>query len=140
MYRNLSNSMAALGFKEASKFFLKEAKTEAEHYQILADFCNQMGILPVIVPPVMSGLKIETLEDAFAVAFAAEHNLMREYNNLVKKINASEDVDITTVDFLIYFVNEQRNAVGEYGDYLATLSICAGNPAALLQFESELNG
>lgn len=135
MYRTLANIMQNEGYFGASDFFKKEAKTEAKHYQMLVDFCNDLGVLPDIQTPVNLTIAEKDIESAFKTAFNAEFLLLQEYSELMKLAKAQ---DVVLEQFLYFFIEEQRKAVGEFGDFLARLELCKGEASALLLFDEKL--
>jgi ferritin len=45
LYKHVANQMQRAGFFGAQKFFAKEASTELEHYQLIADYMNDRGAM-----------------------------------------------------------------------------------------------
>lgn len=133
MYRTLSAKMQYEGYFGTAEYFAKEAVNEASHAQKLINFCNDMGVLPSIESypnPIESG---DTLKDVFKQAFDAEYDLYEAYSQLYKGMG-----DPIVSQFLLFFLEEQRTAVGEYGDFLATLEQCGDDKGALLLFDKNL--
>ena len=133
MYKYFSTCTQRTGYFGASAFFLNESKEELEHWKDLADFMNdrgdeaEMGAIPAI------DYDSEGLKALFEHAFQAEAELEEFYTEFYASSN-----DDVVKEFLLKFIKIQRKAVGEYGDLLATLERCEGNPSALLIFDSSL--
>lgn len=136
-YRALSNAMQYLGYFGAAEFFLKEADNEKEHYQKIVNFLNDCGTIPFLQPIQPIQESFTTLQSAFEFAFKKESELNDIY---VKMYKDFEEDEPTVGEFLLFYVKEQRESVGEYGDFLATLEMCKNDPSALLLFDKELNG
>lgn len=118
MYRQLSACMQNVGFFGAANFFLKEAEQEVKHYQKIIDYCNDLGVLPEI-SNTFANIRVESLQDAFNVAYNAELNLLKEYKALAEKSIGTPELFY----FVQEFVKEQVKSVGEYGDLLARIEL-----------------
>ena len=118
MYRQLCANMQNIGFFGAAKFFLKEAEQEVKHFQKIVDYCNDLGVLPEI-SNTFANIRVESLKDAFKVAYDAELNLLNEYKKLAEKCIGTPELFY----FVQEFIKEQVKAVGEYGDLLARIEL-----------------
>lgn len=133
MYRYLANCTQSKGYFGSQKHFLAEAKDEGKHYQIIADFVNDRGDeLDVLAVP-MFDQEAETLKEAFELAFDAEVALGEFYEEFYSSVD-----DVVVKIFLQEFILRQKDAVGEYFDFLATLARCGTNEAAILAFDLSL--
>jgi ferritin len=132
LYKHIANQMQRVGYFGAAKWFLRESSDELEHYQLLADYANDMG--SVLMLPTVEGHTntISTLRDALETAYDTEVELMRDY------IRWSESSDAITRQFLLQFLEKQRKSVGEYGDWLAMMDRAGADNAALLMVDHEL--
>lgn len=133
MYRYLANCVQNKGFKGAQSHFLAEAKDEGKHYQIIADFVNDRGDELDVLEVPMFDSEAESLKEAFELAFVAETELGEWYNEFY-----STTSDVVVKIFLQDFVMKQKDAIGEYYDFLATLEQCGTNEAAVLLFSESL--
>jgi ferritin len=43
LYKHIANQLQRIGYLGTAKFFLKESKDELKHYQLHADFQNDVG-------------------------------------------------------------------------------------------------
>ena len=127
--------MDGVGYFGAGKFFRDESMDELKHYQTWVDFVNARGDIADVplVPAQM--IRPSTLMEAFGIYYAKEVQLGNFYNDWYMECD-----DATIHQQLITFVEIQRISVGEAGDFLATLTRCMENPAALLIFDGKLNG
>lgn len=118
LYLHLSVQCQRIGLFGAAKYFKSEAGSEREHYQILADYMNDRGATAEI--PLIEAMtdKVENLFDAVAIAYEVEVELGQKYEMWY------EDVDVTTKQRLLQFIETQRESVGEYGDLLARINLC----------------
>ena len=42
-YKHVANQLQRFGYFGGQKYFLKESADELTHYQLIADYCNDMG-------------------------------------------------------------------------------------------------
>lgn len=130
-YRYLSNELKDMGYFGSAKFFQAEAEEETKHYQVWADFVNDMGGC-ADVPQIPEAEGAETLPAIFQAYYDREKNLLDFYGGwLMSTDNAALH------EQLIDFVRIQRKSVGEAGDFLATLEQCGTDKAALLLFDKQ---
>lgn len=132
LYKHLSNQCQRLGYLGAANYFRKESKDELEHYQLIADYMNDLGSVAEI--PDIDGCddEIKTLYDAVERAYKTEVDLGKKYTTW------HGQVDPMTGQFLLQFLETQRKSIGEYGDLLSRLQIADDNAAALLMIDQEL--
>ena len=132
LYKHLSNQCQRLGYLGAASYFKNESKDELEHYQLIADYMNDLGGVAEI--PDVDGCddEIKTLNDAIERAYKAEVDLGKKYTTW------HGQVDPMTGQFLLQFLEIQRKGIGEYGDLLSRLDVADDNPAALLIIDKEL--
>lgn len=135
MYRCLALSAQNIGFFGFQKFFEKEAEAEKEHFKKLTDICNDYGFRPKVTVGLTDNYETETPMDWLKTAYGAELKLFTEYSELY---NQCKDREPILAEALLFFLKEQRTSVGEFGDLIARLELCENNPAALLQFDSEI--
>ena len=135
LYKLLANKMQAMGYFGAQAYFLKESGEEDTHYQKHVDFLNDVGVLPKL--PVLSPEKddIESLMDAIQTAYDNELDLLKYY----RKLYAEETEEYPEIgQHLLFFLETQRKAVGEYGDLLARLALVKGDTCGILIIDKEL--
>lgn len=136
LWKSLANQMQYLGFFGTQKYFLKESEEELGHYQIIVDFMNDLGDMadvPAIEAPTA---KVEEIGDALVVAYNKEV----EVYNLYKEIYAiAQSEDAVVAQFLLQFLNIQKEAVGAYGDLIATYKT-ANRTGEILEFDEHING
>lgn len=130
-YRYMSNELKDLGYFGAAKFFQNEASEETEHYQIWADFVNDMNDC-ADVPAIPAAEGAEDLKGIFKAYFDREKNLLDFYSDWYMSCD-----NAAIHEQLIFFVNKQRTSVGEAGDFLATLEQCGDDKGALLLFDKQ---
>lgn len=133
LYLHLANQMQFVGYFGAQTFFLAEAAAEREHYQRLVEFMNKRGSwarVPAI--PAMTE-EATTLADALQAAYDTERQLAEDYSRWLEKCTCP-----ITRQFLLSFLEEQQNSVGEFSDLIARLERCAGDACALLIIDKEL--
>lgn len=134
LYKHIGNCLQRIGLFGCQAYFHAESADELKHYQILANFANdRLDQITVAEVPEIDD-KINSLSDAFELAFETEKDLGDFYNSFIK-----ETEDEAIKQFLLQFVEIQRNSIGEYGDFLATLGFIGDNKAAQLLFDKEIN-
>jgi len=135
LYRYISNQEQRLGFFGAQKYYANESADELTHYQILADFCNDMGwVLPM---PSIEAIKspVNSIESALELQYKAEYDLLKQYEEFY---DIAETEDCITAQFLLQFLEIQRKSVGEIGDLISRYNKCGANEAAILEFDEYL--
>lgn len=117
LYKHVANHLQRLGLFGGQKFFLHESEEELKHYQKIVDFINDLGgVGSVGAVPLMDGVLIGSIYDALRVAKQAEEELLQFY------VDAYEKADPICEQILLEFIKIQRQAVGEYGDFMAHYS------------------
>ena len=134
LYKSLANQLQRLGYFGGQKHFLSEAADELTHYQKLADFLNDRGSVASV--PMLEAItdRVVTLRDAIEIAYETELQLGNDYDRWY----ASASKDPTVQQFLLFYLEQQRTSVGEYGDLLARLDRAGDNEAALILIDQEL--
>ncbi len=133
LYRHLANQAQRMGYFGAQKHFSSAASEEVEHYQKLADYMNDRGSVAKV--PALEAItdKVGSMADMLEAAFEAELDLERNYVRWYKNCECE-----ITKQFLLDFLEEQRKAVGEYGDLISRLDRAGDNEAAILLIDQEL--
>ena len=135
LWKHIANNLQRLGFFGGQKYFLKESAEELIHYQMNVDFQNDMGDCADV--PQIDAIKdkVASIEDALQIGYEME----LEVYNLYKKIyEQSEEEDCVVAQFLLQFLQIQREAVGSYGDLISRYNKCGKNEAAILDFDKYL--
>lgn len=137
LYQHVSNQLTYLGFFGAASHFKSESSDEISHYQKHVDYMNDRGsVAPVPASPYYGDKPaITSLKDALVIAYNAELDLGKLYETWYKN---ALDEDVTTAQYLLQFLEIQRENVGEYSDWLARLDLCGDNQAAILMIDKEL--
>lgn len=132
-YRHLANQCQRLGFFGAQKFFQAEAGHEIDHYQRLASFLNDRGDVATVPTIEAPEDEISGLRDAIEAAYDTELQLERDYSDWYRRCDSE-----VTRQFLLQFLEIQRQAVGEFGDLIARLDRAGDDPCGLLLIDKEL--
>jgi ferritin len=135
LWKHLANHLQRLGFFGSQKYFLTESAEELTHYQIIADFMNDMG--DVADAPAIEAIKdkIETIGDALEIGYETELDVLNQYKDLYKM---AEEEDCAVAIFLQQFVTIQVKAVGQYGDLLAKYKVAEATKE-ILEFDEHIN-
>lgn len=118
LYKHLAIAMQAVGYFGAQEYFDKESAEENEHAQKHIQFLNDMGVkakLPTLSPESESQT---TLYDAIDLAYENEKDLLDYYKDMYKA-EVMENPQVA--EHLHFFIKTQVDAVGLYGDILATM-------------------
>ena len=132
-YKYMSNVLKDMGYFGAAGFFQSEGDEELKHYQVWADFVNDMGgcaDIPALPKPEAND---KSLKDNFVLYYNRELSLLEFYSEWYMECE-----NAAVHDILRDFVRIQRESVGEAGDFLATLDRCGSNESALLLFDHQL--
>jgi ferritin len=135
LWKHIANRLQRAGLFGGQKYFLAESADELVHYQMFADFINDMGdcaSIPKIDSPVD---KIENLGDALDVAYTTELDVYNQYKDFYDKAIKEDSV---VAQFMLQFIEIQRKAVGDYGDLLARYKI-AEQTKEILEFDEYLS-
>lgn len=132
-YRQFSAAMKKAGFSGAAAFFDKESSDEMKHYIEWENFlndCNVMGEVPEITE---SFEKPTDLHAAVQCAYDMERELLNFY---ILQLELSDNRVLHPI--LMEFIDNQRVAVGEYGDLLSTLNRVKDNIAGQLIVDGQM--
>lgn len=133
LYKHIANHLQRLGYFGAQKFYLTESADELIHYQKLVDVVNDFGdVISVPAVPVITEA-IGSIGGALYVSYNTELKLLYQYQDFYKE--AEEMEDCATAQFLLQFIQIQRESVGEFGDFISRYERCGSNEAAILEFD-----
>lgn len=134
LYKHIANQVQRLGYLGAMKFFLKESEAELAHYQLHAQFQNDVGTVAKV--PMLEAMtdSIKSFSDAMELAYETELELYNTYKNMYSQTSS----DPVVQQFLLQFLELQRTSVGEYGDLLARIQLVDGDKAGMLLIDQEL--
>lgn len=135
LWKHIANNLQRLGFFGGQKYFLKESAEELTHYQIIVDFMNDMGDCAAMPKIDAVTDEITSIGDALQVGYEIELEVYNMYKKLYEK---AEDEDCTVGQFLLQFIQVQREALGSYGDLISRYNKCGKNEAAILEFDEYL--
>ena len=135
LWKSLANQMQRLGYFGTQKYFLAESAEELTHYQIIADFMNDMGDVAQIPQIEAIKDKAENIGDALDIGYQMEREVMDMYRDFSKE--AFEECQVT-YQFLLQFLEIQRKAVGHYGDLLAKYKVAEATKE-ILEFDEHIN-
>lgn len=134
LYKHLANQLQRLGYFGAQKHFASESADELAHYQKLADLMNDMGSVAKL--PMLEAItdKVATLRDALEIGYETEMQLGADYERWFKGLADAPMVQ----QALLFFLEQQRTSIGEYGDWITRLDRAGQNEAAILLIDQEL--
>jgi len=136
-YKHLANQMQRQGYFGAQKYFEHESADELVHYTKLRDYVNDMGDIATIPMIEAFDYTVMSIGDALNRAYTTELELMKQYSDFYDE--AEDDYgDCVTATFIIWFLQKQRESVGEFGDLIVRYQRCGMNEAAILEFDEFL--
>lgn len=119
VYRAASNWLKGVGFETAAAFFAKESEDELAHAKKLESFLVDWNVnvaLPLISAPPVT---FQGLQDVIERAYRMEVELYDQYQKTAAAFLAASD--FATLEFLSFFLEQQRMSVAEYSDMLNLL-------------------
>jgi ferritin len=136
LYKHIANQLQRIGYFGATKFFLKESKEELKHYQLHAQFQNDVGTVATV--PAIEAMtdSVKSFSDAMELAYETELELYNTYKSMYSQTSS----DPVVQQFLLQFLEFQRTSVGEYGDLLARIQVVDQDKAGMLLIDQELGG
>lgn len=136
LYKHVANQLQRLGYPGAQKFFAAESAAELDHYQLHANFQNDVGTVAK-VPAIQAMTEpVKTLSDAVELGYETELELYNSYKGWYQQ--ACDDKDPVVVQFLLQFLEIQRLSVGEYGDLLSRIQLVDQDKAGMLLIDQEM--
>jgi ferritin len=135
LWKSLANQMQRLGYFGSQKYFLAESAEELTHYQMHVEFINDMGDCADLPKIDAVNDKVKTIGDALDIAYEIELDVYNQYKDFYEK---AEDEDVVVAQYLLQFLQIQRQAVGQYGDLLAKYKV-AEETKEILEFDQHIN-
>lgn len=135
LYKKLANAMQMKGYFGAQEYFLVESKEEEEHYQKHVDFLNDEGVLATLPTLIPESFEATTLMEAIQNAYVNELDLLMYYRAIWNE-EGKEYPEIA--EHLMFYLKTQREAVGFYGDLMATFESEANNPNINMVIDQKL--
>jgi ferritin len=132
-YKYAASCLQKQGYFGCQKYFEGEAADETSHYYLIRDFMNDRGEEAEMPSIDEVEFPDESLFGIFMTSFQLEKGLGDFYNNFYLSTK-----DAAVKIFLHKLIKIQTKSIGEYGDLIARLNLCAMNPAAYLLFDQEL--
>lgn len=135
LYKHLAIAMQAVGYFGAQAYFDKESAEENEHAQKHIQFLNDMGIKAKLPPLTPESESPTTLYDAVELAYDNEKDLLDYYKDMYKA-EVMENPQVA--EHLNFYLKTQVDAVGFYGDILATMDSEKSNDNVCMVIDHKL--
>jgi ferritin len=132
MYKHFAIACQFLGYFGSQSFFNHESQDELEHFQLIVDFLNDVGVQAEMPSTPEMTDKPQDLKSMLNMALDTEKKLLTFYSGLYSSS------DPVAQQFLLGLIEIQRKAVGEYGDLIARLEIIKDDPCGLIIFDQEM--
>lgn len=135
LWKSLANQLQRVGYFGTQKYFLAESAEELTHYQILAEFMNDMGDCADL--PKIDAIedKVNNIGESLELGYATELQVYNHYKDFYEQ---AQEEDFAVSVFLQQFITIQTLAVGHYGDLLAKYKIAEATKE-LLEFDQHIN-
>ncbi|MCS6962010.1 MAG: ferritin [Deltaproteobacteria bacterium] len=124
------------GFSGFQHWFLKQSKEELEHARKLYDFLMARDIKLIPADLVAGRTEFATVSEVFKWGLELEIQVEKDYNDLCRL--CLEKKDLTTYQFLEWFLNEQVEEIETFKNFLDNVVDLEGDPSALRLFDNEL--
>jgi ferritin len=119
LYRSATNWLSDQGFMKASAFFKAESDDELKHAKTIEDLITGFNVIFELPCTGIPDSKFKNLADVLQKAYDMEYELYQAYEDLSAKI--LEMGELSTFQFLMTFLEIQRNSVIEYSDKINIL-------------------
>ena len=137
-YLNLAKEFASRGFNGISTFFFNQSEEERSHMLKLINYVLERDEVPTI--PQYNYL--ESFTEDFDVLLHFENALLQEkqVTDVVSKVvyASRKAEDITTDNFMQWFVNEQREEETKFKDIIDKLKMVGESGLAIYEIDKEL--
>ncbi|HQD12137.1 MAG TPA: ferritin [Chitinophagales bacterium] len=123
------------GFEGCAKFFRKQSDEEHVHFMKFFDYINEVGghaIVPAVKQPKTDFKDVlETCESALK----GEQKVTKSIYNIIKV--AREEEDHATIDFLRFFVDEQREEEVQFNRIIDKIKLIGKGAQSLYYIDKE---
>jgi len=109
IYKNVSAYLQRIGLKNLGAFFTKQSSDETGHRDLLIDYLTDINV-PVLIDDVPY-VNVDMSSLSSIAHFALNREI--ETTNRIKAmcVQALDDEDILTYEFLLSFIKEQREEI-----------------------------
>lgn len=136
-YRSAANWCHNMEYKNAARFFDKEAADELIHAQGLQNYLTSWDVKPTI-PQVPTNVEFTNLAEIIVQAYDMEFGLLQAYSDNAKVIY---NLDMATFVFLQDYIKQNTGSTAEYAAFLNALQLInPENNFELLYFENQYFG
>lgn len=136
-YLDIATRLDVRGYRGAAKFFYAQAEEERVHAMKISDYLIERDESPeygvMIQVDTSKGI---TLKTAFEKALKSEQEVTKSIEELVAL--AHDNKDYTTVEFLQFFLSEQREEEDTMKTILDKIKIIGDDKAGIYLLDSEL--
>jgi ferritin len=123
------------GLEGCAKFFRNQSDEEHTHFMKFFDYINDVGehaIVPAVKQP--KG-KFKNIEEACEISLKNEQSVTKSVYNIISV--AEEEGDKATVDFLRFFVDEQREEEVQFKRIIDRIKLIGGGHQSLYYIDKE---
>lgn len=134
LYKHIANQLQRMGYFGAQKHFDDASAEELTHYAKHREFLNDCGAFARLPALEAANDDIGSLRDAVQLAYDTELDLKQKYDRWYLACASQPSVQ----QHLRFFLAEQVESVGRYGDLLALLDRAGDNEAAILMVDAKM--
>lgn len=135
-YQDLAGQMEAVTWDGFAKWLRKSGQEELEHYKKFNDFLVDRNAIPRING---IGMPNSAVSNPYSAILAAQEIEFANTESIKElELACSATIDSDARNFLIWALEEQRNAEREIQDILTELQRASGDTAALLLLDREM--
>ena len=123
------------GLEGCAKFFHKQSDEEHLHFMKFFDYINEVGghaIVPAVKQP---KIDFKDVLETCQLALKGEQKVTKSIYNIIKV--AKENEDHATVDFLRFFVDEQREEEVQFNRIIDKIRLIGKGPQSLYYIDKE---
>lgn len=134
-YLALSAWCESEGLEGCAKFFRAQSDEEHVHFMKFFDYLNEVGehaIVPAVKQP---RNEFKDILEACEVSLKGEQNVTKSIYNIVKI--AENEGDMATVDFLRFFVDEQREEEVQFKRIIDKIKLIGKGAQSLYYIDKE---
>jgi ferritin len=138
-YIGLGSGFTALGLSGLARWARHQAEDEAGHAASFADYLtDKRNVLAEVRPLEGADFAFTEVVAAFTEGARLEAQTTEAIHTLYSLAEDVEDYD--ALEFLHWFIAEQRNSEANFKNWLARLRLIVGDGAGILAFDRELGG
>jgi len=135
LYLSFGSYAESIGLKGFSNWFNVQVKEELSHAKKIYDYVNSQGSRVLLAPIEKPPIDFSSALELFERTFKHEQNVTEMIHNLVK--TSEQENDITTKDFLQWFIKEQQEEEESASKALEKTKLASDHKDKLTELDKE---